>query len=136
MQHGKLKKGITVPFSIVASVAATPEGLMMMHPLKVKTAGIPSAKLMSIFGIELDEIVKSRPDRGITFTDNDLFLDPSKMLPPPVTRGKLSKVFVRGDRLVQVFGKGAEPPAPGRRTISGSAAGASASGSSRCPTPI
>lgn len=109
VQHGKLKKGITVPFSIVASVAATPEGLMLMHPLKVKTAGIPSAKLMSMFGIELDEIVKSRPDRGITFKDNDLFLDPSKMLPPPETRGKLSKVFVRGDRLVQIFGKGVTP---------------------------
>ena len=53
--------------------------------------------------------MKSRPDRGITFKDNDLFLDPSKMLPPPETRGKLSKVFVRGDRLVQVFGKGATP---------------------------
>ena len=28
------------------------------------------------------------------------------MLPPPETRGKLSKVFVRGERLVQTFGKG------------------------------
>jgi hypothetical protein len=107
LQHGKLKKGITVPFSIVASVAATPDGIMSVHPIKVKAAGIPAAKLMSVFGVELDEIIKSRPDRGIVFRDNDLFLDPARILPPPETKGKLAKVFVRGDRLVQIFGRGA-----------------------------
>jgi hypothetical protein len=107
VQHGKLKKAITVPFTIVAAVAATPDGIMKVHPIKVKAAGIPAATLMSVFGVDLDEIVQSRPDRGIVFRGNDLFLDPSRMLPPPETRGKLTKVFVRGDRLVQVFGRGA-----------------------------
>jgi hypothetical protein len=107
MQHGTLKKGISVPFSIAASVAATSDGLLNVHPLKVKTAGIPTAKLMSLFGVELEDILKSRPDRGINFRDNDLFLDVGRMLPAPATRGKLTKAVVRGDRLVQVFGRGA-----------------------------
>src|SRR5262245_24584480 len=71
VQHGTLKKGVSVPFSIVASVSATPDGLLDVHPLKVKTAGIPTAKLMSIFGVELDDILKSRPDRGLNFRDNE-----------------------------------------------------------------
>jgi len=107
LQRGTLKKGVSVPFSIVADVAATPDGLMHVHPLKVKTAGIPTTKLMSMFGVELDDILKGRPERGITFRDNELFLDPGKMLPAPETRGKLTNTFVRGDRLVQVFGRGA-----------------------------
>jgi hypothetical protein len=107
LQRGTLKKGISVPFSIVADVSATADGLMHVHPVKVKTAGIPTTKLMSVFGVELDDILKGRPDRGFTFKDNELFLDPGKMLPAPATRGKLTKVFVRGDRLVQVFGRGA-----------------------------
>lgn len=106
-QRGKLKKGITVPFSILAAVGATSDGTIRVHPEKVKAAGVPATKLMSVFGVELDEILKSRPDRGIVFRDNDLFLDPSKMLPPPETKGRLSSVFVRGDRLVQIFGRGA-----------------------------
>ena len=114
VQHGTLKKGISVPFSIAASVAATSEGLLNVHPIKVKTAGIPTAKLMSLFGVELDDILKSRPDRGITFRDNDLFLDVGRMLPAPATRGKLTKAVVRGDRLVQVFGRGAVAAAAGR----------------------
>ena len=114
MQRGTLKKGISVPFSIAASVTATPEGLLNVHPLKVKTAGIPTARLMSLFGVELDDILKSRPDRGIMFRDNDLFLDVGRMLPAPATRGKLTKAVVRGDRLVQVFGRGAAASAGGR----------------------
>jgi hypothetical protein len=117
MQHGTLKKGISVPFSIAASVTATPDGLLNVHPLKVKTAGIPTAKLMSLFGVELDDILKSRPDRGIMFRDNDLFLDVGRMLPAPATRGKLTKAFVRGDRLVQVFGRGAAAAAGGGNYI-------------------
>jgi hypothetical protein len=114
VQRGTLKKGISVPFSIAASVAPTSDGLMLVHPVKVKTAGIPTARLMSLFGVELDDILKSRPDRGITFRDNDLILDAGRMLSAPETRGKLTKAFVRGDRLVQVFGRGAAGAAAGR----------------------
>jgi hypothetical protein len=112
IQHGTLKKGISVPFSIVAAVAATSEGLLNVHPLKVKTAGIPTAKLMSLFGVELDDILKSRPDRGITFRENELYLDAVRMLPAPRTTGRLTAVSVRADRLVQAFGRGARS-APG-----------------------
>lgn len=106
VQHGTLKKGVSVPFSIVASVAATSDGLLDVHPLKVKTAGIPTAKLMSLFGVELDDILKSRPDKGINIHDNEVFLDPARMLPAPQMKGHLTNSFIRGDRLVQVFGKG------------------------------
>ena len=107
VQRGTLKKGISVPFSIVAEVSSTADGLLKVHPLKVKTAGVPTAKLMSIFGVELDDLLKSRPDRGIVYRDNDLVLDAARMMPAPRMKGRLSKAFVRGDRLVQVFGKGA-----------------------------
>lgn len=107
VQRGTLKKGISVPFTIVATVGVTPDGLLSVHPVNVKTAGIPSTKLMALFGVELADILKSRPDRGINFRDNDLFLDATRVLPPPQTKGRLSSAFIRGNRLVQVFGKGA-----------------------------
>ncbi len=107
IQRGTLKKGISVPFTITANVAAAPDGRLSVHPIKVKTAGVPSTKIMSLFGVELDDILKSRPDRGIHFQDNDLFLDATRMLPSPRTNGRLTNAFVRGTSLVQVFGKGA-----------------------------
>jgi hypothetical protein len=107
VQHGTLKKGVHVPFTVRASVAATADGRMTIHPEKVTAAGIPSTKLLDLFGVELADIIKSRPDRGIVLQDNDMVLTPARMLPPPETQGRLTRAFVRGDRLVQVFGKGA-----------------------------
>jgi hypothetical protein len=107
VQRGKLSKGITMPFTVTASVSVTPEGQLVIHPVKVKTAGIPTTKLMGLFGIELQDLIKARPEAGIALRDNDMLIDPAKLLPPPATRGRIVKAFVRGDRLVQIFGKGA-----------------------------
>jgi len=107
VQRGTLKKGISMPFTITATVAAAPDGRLAVHPIKVKTAGVPSTKIMSLFGVELADIIKSRPDKGITFQDNDLLLDTARMLPGPQTKGRLSNAFIRGTSLVQIFGKGA-----------------------------
>jgi hypothetical protein len=107
VQRGKLSKGVTVPFTVTASIATTSEGQLAIHPVKVKAAGIPAAKLMGLFGVELQDLIKGRPEAGISLHENDLLIDPAKLLPPPATRGRVVKAFVRGDRLVQIFGKGA-----------------------------
>ena len=67
VQSGTLKKGISVPFTIVATVGVTADGLLSVHPIKVKAAGVPSTKLMSLFGLDLADMLKSRPEGGITF---------------------------------------------------------------------
>ena len=60
-----------------------------------------------MFGVELDDIIKSRPDWGVVLHDNDMLLAPSKILPPPETRGSLTKVFIRGNQLSSIiFGRG------------------------------
>jgi len=107
VQRGTLKKGISVPFMIEATLAATADGRLAVHPTKVKTAHIPTTKFMSIFGVELDDLLQSRPDRGINFKDNDLFLDATRLVPSPRTTGRLSNAFIRGNTVVEVFGKGA-----------------------------
>jgi hypothetical protein len=107
-QDGKLKKGIPVPFSVEADVDAT-GGQVRLHPVRVKTVGIPTTKVMDLFGIELDDLLRIRAGRGVAVRDNDLFLAPSQMLPSPEVRGKVSSALVRGDRLILVLGS---PPAP------------------------
>jgi hypothetical protein len=39
---GKLKKGVEVPFSMVATVSAAPDGSMRLHATKMKAIGVPS----------------------------------------------------------------------------------------------
>jgi hypothetical protein len=107
VQHGKLSKGVTVPFTVTASVSVTSDGLLRIHPEKMKTAGIPATTLMRMFGVELDNLVHADPSRGIRIEKDDLLLDPGKMLPPPATSGHLVRAVVRDNRLVQTFGRGA-----------------------------
>lgn len=113
-QDGKLQKGLPVPFSVEADVDAR-DGQVRLHPVKVKTVGIPTTKIMDLFGIELDDLLRVRAGRGVAVRDNDLFLAPSQMLPSPEVRGKVSSALVRGDRLVLVLGK---PPARPRASPS------------------
>jgi hypothetical protein len=106
-QKGTLRKGLPVPFTIVADLSATPDGHIRVHPIDVKAAGIPSEGLMKIFGLELDDLLKSNRSHGVQIVDNDLFLDPSRLLPAPSLSGRLRSVALERDRIVERFGSGA-----------------------------
>ena len=108
-QDGTLKKGLRIPFSIVAEIAATADGRIRVHPTKVKAAGIRAAGLMKLFGIEMDDLVKSNPSAGLEIVDNDLLLAPDRLLPSPTLRGRLRAVRIEGDRIVQVYGGDVAP---------------------------
>jgi hypothetical protein len=103
-QKAKLHKGITIPVSMKASVAATPEGQLQMHVESMKAAGMPARGLLKLFGLELDDLVKLEQGHGVVVRDDDLIISVGQVLPPPEIRGRLSSAFVRGDELVQIFG--------------------------------
>ena len=105
---GELRKGVPVPFSLTAepSVAG---GQLRLHPTKIKTLGIPTKRLMSLFGLELDNLITLREDRGARIDGDDLLLNPGALLPPPTIEGRLQSVSVEGDRIVQRYGPGRLP---------------------------
>lgn len=105
-QKGTLHKGAAIPFTILADLSATPDGRIRLHPVNVKTAGIPSQGLMKLLGIELDDLIKSNRAHGIEIRDNDFFLSTEHLLPAPTFKGHLTSVRIEGDRIVEVFGKG------------------------------
>ena len=108
---GTLHKLVDVPFSIVSEVSVTTDGRIRMHPTSVKTIGIPTAGLMKMFGVELDELIKVKQAPGVELVDNDFLLWPDRVLPAPKIVGRLTSASIQGDRLVQHFGAAAAPPA-------------------------
>ena len=111
-QKGKLKKKVELPFEIEASLSLTPEGFLRLHPEKIQSAGVPVKGVLDLFDIELQEVINSRPERGIRVDGDDLLLDPSRLTPPPAIRGRVSEARIEGDRIVLVFA----PADGGRRT--------------------
>ena len=106
-QKGVVKKAISVPFDVRASVSATPDGRIRIHSESVKGFGIPVNPLLKAFGLQMDNLLTIDPGRGVSVDGNDLLLDPSRLLPPPVMHGKITAVRIERDGLVQVFGSGA-----------------------------
>jgi uncharacterized protein YpmS len=109
---GTLKKGVDVPFTIVAAPRVDADGNLRLHPSSVKALGIPAKGLLSTFGIELDNLIKVKSDRGVRIDGDDFVLIPSQLLPPPRISGRLQAVRIEPGTVVQIFGPGHDAPLP------------------------
>jgi hypothetical protein len=104
-QKGKLRKGIPIPFKVVAEVS-TERGLIRLRPATVSVVGVPAGRIMKFVGLELDDIIKVRTGRGVTIRDNDLLLEAGHILPAPEVRGPVTSARIAGNRLVIVIAAG------------------------------
>jgi hypothetical protein len=101
---GTVHKLMDLPFEIKGNLSATPDGKIRIHPTTIKTGGLPVKGFLHLFGVELDDIIKATEARGLKMDDNDLILDPERMGPPPMIRGKVTAVQVVGDEVILIFG--------------------------------
>jgi hypothetical protein len=112
-QKGKLRKaGASVPFTMKASVSVTDDGRLRLHSESVSALGVPAKKLMEVFGLSLDDVVKIKEQRGIEVEGDDILISPGQALPPPQIQGTATHVDLNGGKLHQVLGtagRGASP---------------------------
>jgi hypothetical protein len=115
-QSGVLVKGLPVPFHFRASIGATPDGKVRLHPTSLKAAGFLSKRVLDFFGLELERLVKVNAATGVTIEGDDLLLDPQRLLPPPRIKGRLTRTWIENGRVVQQFGAPSKRPLtpPGR----------------------
>jgi hypothetical protein len=104
VQSGTLRKGVPVPFTIRATVSATPDGRIRLHPTAIKAAGFVSKRVLDFFGMELENLVKTKDVPGVSVDGDDLLLDPQQLLPPPRIRGRLTRAWIENGLLQQQFG--------------------------------
>lgn len=110
-QSGTMKKGIGVPFTLRASVSASAEGWIVIHPVSMKAAGLVPKGLLDFFGLELERLVKLKQTPGVKIVGDDFLLDPERLLPPPRIRGKLTKAWVQNGAVLEQFGgESSRPP--------------------------
>jgi hypothetical protein len=112
-QSGVLKKGIDVPFTMRATLDVTPEGRLRIHPISMKAAGFVSKRVLDFFGLELEKLIKLKPESPVKVDRDDLLLDPERLLPPPRIRGKLTRAWIADGLIFEQFG----PETPGRLLV-------------------
>jgi hypothetical protein len=109
-QKGVLRKGISVPFDMKASVGVTADGLIRIHAESIKGFGVPVNPLLKVLRLQTDDMIRVDPGHGIRVEGNDLLLDVSRLLPPPAFHGTLTSVRVDRGELIQIFGPGTARP--------------------------
>lgn len=107
---GKLKDKGGIPFESEGALSPTPDGRLRLHADKVKALKIPVKGLMDAFGIEVGDLIKSGKVPGVTAEGNDLIFDVEQILPAPRIEGKVTKVRVEPNTIIQTFA--ADPKAP------------------------
>lgn len=110
-QSGTLRKGVPLPFTIRATLAATADGKIRLHPTSIKAAGFVSKRVLDFFGLDLENLVKMKNVTGVTVEGDDLLLDPQSLLPPPQIRGRLTYAGIENGVVVQQFGAATSPKA-------------------------
>jgi len=108
---GKMHKGVTVPFSMVATVSATKDGLLRIHAEKLKAIGVPVKGLFDLLGIDVADLMKMPPGSGIRAEGDDLLLDAAALMPPPRMEGRVQSVTMNGNQLALRLQGTATPPA-------------------------
>ncbi|MGC1906376.1 MAG: hypothetical protein WA715_21330 [Candidatus Acidiferrum sp.] len=107
---GKLKDKGGIPFESEGVLTPTPDGRLRLHADRMKALKIPVKGLMDAFGIEVSDLIKSGKVPGVTAEENDLIFDLQQILPPPHIEGKVTKVRVEPDTIVQTFAADSKAP--------------------------
>lgn len=104
VQKGTLHKVAALPFEIRATLSATPDGRIRIHPTRTEIIGLHVDRLMKGLGLPLDKIIDLKNAKGATLSGNDIFLSPSVILPPPEIEGHVTSVRTEADQVVMTFG--------------------------------
>jgi hypothetical protein len=100
---GRLKDKGDIPFETEGQLIAMADGRLRLHAERMKALKIPLKGLMDAFGIEVDNLIKSGKVPGMTADENDLIFDLEQMLPAPHIEGKVKKVRVEPNTIVQTL---------------------------------
>jgi hypothetical protein len=105
VQSGTMHKGVDLKFEITSSLSLTDSGWIRLHPTKVRVMGVNGQSLLDALGLELDDMLNLSKSAAARVKGDDIYLDPTKILPPPAIDGRLASVRIEGDALVQEFVK-------------------------------
>ena len=105
VQSGVMRKGVDLKFEIKAALSLTDSGWIRLHPTKVRVLGVNGETLLHALGLRLDDMLDLSKSSAARVKGDDIYLDPTKILPPPAISGRLTSVRVEGNALVQEFAK-------------------------------
>ncbi len=109
---GKVHKLLTLPFEGRGVLSATPDGELRMHMDDFHVGGVLNRRFLALLGIRLDDMAQPRHKPSFRVEGDDFLTSLNELFPPPRVYGRLTRVHVEGQELVQVIGAEAPEHAP------------------------
>lgn len=103
---GHLASLAGMPFEIEGVPEVTEDGRVRVRTRSIQSIGIKMGGLMKLLGIKTENIADFRKAKGIEVDGNDMILDPSRLLPPPESSGRVTYVALEPEGMVMRFGQG------------------------------
>ncbi|HZP23540.1 MAG TPA: hypothetical protein VFB04_08840 [Terriglobales bacterium] len=101
---GKLHNKGDIPFETEGILSITQDGKIRLHTEKVKALHLPVKGIMDLLGLKISDLINTGKIEGVAVDQDDLILDPAKLLPPPHITGRITKARLERDNIILVFG--------------------------------
>jgi len=93
-----------LPVEVLGTLAPAPNGRIHLTVSKINVLKVPVKALMGGLKLEVNDIVGSKPAPGIEVSQNDIYLDTTKLLPPPHIRGQMSGITIQLPDVAVTYG--------------------------------
>jgi len=105
--NGTLHKGIPLPIEMISEVSAAPDGRICLHVVKMRILKLPVIGLLQSFHAKVGDLVGAKGAEGVQVTNDDIYIDPERILPAPAIHGKLTHAHIgrKSGDLITVFGE-------------------------------
>jgi len=101
---GTLHKVIPLPVEVLGTIAPAPNARVNVHITKINVLKMPMKGLLAGLSVKAADVVGSEPVPGVEVKENDIYLDTTRLLPPPHIRGQIATVAVQAPDVVVTYG--------------------------------
>ncbi len=96
---------VPLPVEVLGTISPAPNGRVHLQVTKINVLKIPMKGLLGNLKVEIDDIIGKNPVEGVEVQDNDIYLDTTKLLPPPHIRGQISSISIKRPDVAVTYGE-------------------------------
>lgn len=96
---------VPLPVEVVGTLSPATNGRIHFTVSKINVLKVPVKALMGGLKVEVNDVVGTKPVKGIEVSNNDIFLDTAELLPPPHIRGQISSIIFKAPDAVVTYGE-------------------------------
>jgi hypothetical protein len=95
---------IPLPVEIMGTISPASNGRVHVRVEKINVLKLPVKGLLGGLKIDIGDIMGAEPVPGVEVQGNDLYLDTSKLLPPPHIRGQITLIAIQQPDVAVTYG--------------------------------